>query len=58
LWWTREVIDVQEVVLDASVEMLDKYSALIGSIDVTRRNGKSKQHFPIGLNIAKDGKAH
>lgn len=49
--------DIQEVVLDASVEMLDKYSALIGSIVCDETEWQSKQHFPIGLNIAKEGVA-
>jgi len=45
----------QDIVLDASVEILDKYSALIGSIVCDEEEWERKKSFPIGLNIMKEG---
>lgn len=46
---------VQEVVLDASVEILNKYYALIGYIVCDEKEWERKKRFPIGLNVLKEG---
>jgi uncharacterized protein len=45
----------REIVLNASLEMLDKYDALFGTIMCNSVDWRRKKEFPIGLNIAKDG---
>lgn len=45
----------QEMVLDESVEMMNKYYALMGSIVCDEKEWERKKRFPIGLNILKEG---
>ena len=45
----------QNEVLNASVEMLDKYNALIGTILCDDREWEFKKRFPIGRNILDEG---
>ncbi len=45
----------QELVLDASVEIMDRYYALVGSIVCDEQEWERKKSFPIGLNILKEG---
>ena len=45
----------QELVLDASVEMMNRYYALIGSIICDEQEWERKKRFPIGLNILAEG---
>lgn len=47
--------DVQEAVLDACVEIMDKYCALIGCIVCDEKEWERKKRFPIGFNILKEG---
>ncbi len=47
--------NVQELVLDASVEVMDRYYALVGSIVCDENEWERKKSFPIGLNILKEG---
>ncbi len=47
--------DIQEIVLDASVEIMNKYYALIGYILCDEKEWEKKKQFPIGLNILKEG---
>ncbi|HHT9125033.1 MAG TPA: nucleotidyltransferase domain-containing protein [Candidatus Brocadiia bacterium] len=46
---------IQEIVLDASVEILNKHYALIGCIVCDEEEWERKKRFPIGLNILKEG---
>lgn len=41
----------QEMVLDESVEMMNKYYALMGSVVCDEKEWERKKRFPIGLNI-------
>jgi uncharacterized protein len=45
----------QELVLDVSVEIMNKYYTLVGSIVCDEQEWERKQYFPIGLNILKEG---
>lgn len=47
--------ETQEVVLDASVEIMRRYYALVGSIVCDENEWESKKRFPLGLNILKEG---
>ncbi|MFO0793749.1 MAG: nucleotidyltransferase domain-containing protein [Candidatus Brocadiaceae bacterium] len=47
--------DFQEMVLDESVEIMNKYYALIGFIVCDEKEWERKKRFPIGLNIIKEG---
>ena len=47
--------DFQEMVLDESVEIMNKYYALIGFIICDEKEWERKKQFPIGLNILKEG---
>ena len=47
--------DSQEMVLDESVEIMNKYYALIGFIICDEKEWERKKQFPIGLNILKEG---
>jgi len=46
---------IQNIVLEASVEILNKYDALIGSIICDESEWQQKQNFPLGLNILREG---
>ncbi len=46
---------IQDVVLDACVEVMDKYSESIGCIVCDEKEWELKKRFPIGLNILKEG---
>ncbi|NIM18118.1 MAG: nucleotidyltransferase domain-containing protein [Candidatus Aminicenantes bacterium] len=46
---------VQDVILDACVEIMDKYYELIGCIVCDEKEWELKKKFPIGLNILKEG---
>lgn len=46
---------IQEIVLDESAEIMDKYDALIGYIVCDEDEWEKKKKFPIGLNILKEG---
>ncbi len=46
---------VQDLVLDASVEIMDRYYTLVGSIVCDEEEWERKKYFPIGLNILKEG---
>ena len=45
----------KEQVLDAGVEIMDEYYALIGSIVCDEEDWERKKYFPIGLNILEEG---
>jgi predicted nucleotidyltransferase len=45
----------QELVLDVSVEIMNRYYALVGSIVCDEQEWENKKWFPIGLNILKEG---
>ena len=45
----------QDLILDASVEIMNKYYALAGSIVCDEKEWQRKKYFPIGLNIIKEG---
>ena len=45
----------REIVLDESVEIMNKYYALIGFIICDEKEWERKKQFPIGLNILKEG---
>jgi len=45
----------QEIVLDETGEIMDKYDALIGYIVCDEHEWEKKKKFPIGLNILKEG---
>ena len=45
----------QEIVLDETGEIMDKYDALIGYIVCDENEWEKKKKFPIGLNILKEG---
>ena len=45
----------QDTVLDASVEIMNRYYALVGSIVCDEKEWEWKKSFPIGLNIMKEG---
>ncbi len=47
--------DFQEMILDESVEIMNKYYALIGCIVCDEREWERKKRFPLGLNIVKEG---
>ncbi len=47
--------DFQEMILDESVEIMNKYYALIGCIVCDEREWERKKRFPLGLNILKEG---
>lgn len=46
---------IRDLVLDKSVEMLNQYDALVGSILCDEEEWERKKYFPIGLNILKEG---
>ncbi|KKO19975.1 MAG: nucleotidyltransferase domain-containing protein [Candidatus Brocadia sp.] len=46
---------IQEIILDESAEIMDKYDALIGYIVCDEDEWEKKKKFPIGLNILKEG---
>jgi predicted nucleotidyltransferase len=46
---------IQESVLDASVEIMDRYYALVRSIVCDEEEWERKKYFPIGLNILEEG---
>jgi predicted nucleotidyltransferase len=46
---------VQDVILDACVEIMDNYYELIGCIVCDEKEWELKKKFPIGLNILKEG---
>lgn len=46
---------IQETVLDACVEIMNRYYALIGCIVCDNEEWENKKKFPIGLNILKEG---
>ncbi len=46
---------IQDVILDASVEIMDKYYELIGCIVCDEKEWELKKRFPIGMNILKEG---
>jgi predicted nucleotidyltransferase len=46
---------IQDSVLDASVEIMDRYYALVGSIVCDEEEWERKKYFPIGLNILEEG---
>jgi predicted nucleotidyltransferase len=45
----------QGIILDACVEIMDKYYELIGCIVCDQDEWEMKKRFPIGLNILKEG---
>ncbi len=45
----------QEIILDACVEIMDKYYELIGCIVCDQEEWEMQKRFPIGLNILKEG---
>lgn len=47
--------DFQEMILDESVEIMNKYYALIGCIVCDEKEWERKKRFPLGLNILKEG---
>lgn len=47
--------NVQEVVLDAGVEMLNRYDALIGCVLFDETQWEREKPFPLGLNISEEG---
>jgi predicted nucleotidyltransferase len=51
----RREKDLQEIVLDESDEIMNKYDALIGYIVCDENEWEKKKKFPIGLNILKEG---
>ena len=46
---------IQETVLDACVEIMNRYYALVGCIVCDEKEWERKKRFPIGLNILKEG---
>lgn len=46
---------VLDAILDACVEIMDRYYALIGCIVCDEKEWERKKRFPIGLNILKEG---
>ena len=46
---------IREIIVDACVEIMDRYYELIGCIVCDEREWELKKRFPIGLNIAKEG---
>lgn len=47
--------NIQDIVLNASVKIMNKYYALIGFIVCDENEWETKKRFPIGLNILKEG---
>lgn len=45
----------EDILLDIGVEFLNKYEALIAEILCDEKEWERKKHFPIGLNILKEG---
>lgn len=46
---------IQDMILDACVEIMDNYYELIGCIVCDEKEWEMKKRFPIGLNILKEG---
>lgn len=46
---------IQDIILDACVEIMNKYYELIGCIICDEKEWEIKKKFPIGLNILKEG---
>lgn len=46
---------IQDIILDACVEIMDRYYELIGCIVCDEQEWERKKKFPIGLNILKEG---
>jgi predicted nucleotidyltransferase len=46
---------IQDIILDACVEIMDNYYELIGCIVCDEKEWEMKKRFPIGLNILKEG---
>jgi predicted nucleotidyltransferase len=49
--------ELRERVLDASVEMLDRHSALFATILRSEEVWRQSQGFPLAMNIAREGRA-
>jgi predicted nucleotidyltransferase len=47
--------DIEERVLDAAVEMLDRYDALVSAHVFTPEDWEFERLTPLGLNISKEG---
>jgi predicted nucleotidyltransferase len=47
--------DIEERVLDAAVEMLDRYDALVSAHVFTPEEWEFERLTPLGLNISKEG---
>jgi hypothetical protein len=47
--------DVEERVLDAAVEILDRYDALVSAHVFTPAEWEIESQTPLGLNINKEG---
>ncbi len=45
----------ENMLLDIGVEFLDKHEALVAEILCDEEEWEKKKHFPIGLNILKEG---
>ena len=45
----------EKVLMDIGDEFLNKYDALIADILCDEKEWEKKKHFPIGLNILKEG---
>jgi len=46
---------IRDIVLDACVEIMDKYYELIGCIVCDEKEWELRKRFPIGINILKEG---
>jgi hypothetical protein len=53
--WIRGKGGLREIVLDADVEIMNRYYALIGCTVCDELEWERKKRFPIGLNILKEG---
>ncbi|OGV69329.1 MAG: hypothetical protein A3K19_18745 [Lentisphaerae bacterium RIFOXYB12_FULL_65_16] len=47
--------DVREAVLDAGVEMLNRYDQLFGALLYSEAEWQESRRFPIGWNIQREG---
>ena len=47
--------DVEEIEMDAGVEMMNRYEALFGALIYDEEGWRRAQEFPLGWNIKKEG---
>lgn len=51
----KRTSDIREAILDAGVEMMNKYSTLFAAIIYSEDEWRKTQGFPLAWNVAREG---